>query len=506
MSLSFLRGLLPFVSLAVAGALLAPTAAARTQAATADVTSLKITPDGRRVLYTADPSSDDAFELFSVPIAGGVSVRLNPRPVPGGDVVRYEVAPGARRAVFLGDLEADEVFELWSSPVNGRAPVKLGPPLVAGGDVIDFAISADGRWVVLLADAERDEVFELYSVSILGGPVVKLNAPLDAASDVSLFRIAPESRHVIYQADANAPGSHELYSVPIAGGPSTQLSQGLGPRARVVLSKATKYVVFSTDLGTGSLRLFSAPIAGGSLNELTDPRFRFLDAVTIHPDGARVLYVGTPTGSGEELVSVPLTGGPTTPLGLPGVDQRVDEFHLSADGAWATYHLETGDVDLGLFSVSLRQGTAFELAGPHVFDLTAITPDSRRVLFAQSVPGSPFEFWSQPVEGGPSAPLEGVNLYSYVVSPDSAHVVTLGSEAGSFVPGLFRVSTAGGARQRLNQPLVAGRNLVAYEISADSARVAYIADADQRGVFELFSVPIGGGPALQLNPEFLTLR
>jgi len=41
------------------------------------VREARISPDGSRVVYLADQDADELLELYSVPIDGGMSMRLN---------------------------------------------------------------------------------------------------------------------------------------------------------------------------------------------------------------------------------------------------------------------------------------------------------------------------------------------------------------------------------------------------------------------------------------------
>ena len=128
-------------------------------------------PDGTRVLYHADQNSDEVFELFSVSATGGTPVRLNGPLVLDGDVRRegLQFSPNGSRVLYTADQQTDETFELFSVASQGGAAVKLSGALVAGGDVADDAIfSPDGSRVLYRADQNTDEVVELYQRVRLG--------------------------------------------------------------------------------------------------------------------------------------------------------------------------------------------------------------------------------------------------------------------------------------------------------------------------------------------------
>jgi hypothetical protein len=174
------------------------------------------TPDGSRIIYVADRQTDDVLELYSVPAAGGASVKLNGNLGTTGSVNPFVVSISAdgSRAIYHADQETDETFELYSAPVAGGPFSKLNGALVAGGDVIYALISPDGSLVVYTADQEADDVTEIYGVPITGGAASKLNGPLVSGSDVAAFsiQISPYNNVAIYMADQEVAGIRELFA------------------------------------------------------------------------------------------------------------------------------------------------------------------------------------------------------------------------------------------------------------------------------------------------------
>jgi Tol biopolymer transport system component len=131
-----------------------------------DVEDFEISPDGAYVVYLADADTDEIVELYSVPMSGGTSVRLNSTLVTGGDVGSgFVISPDSSRVVYGADQDTFGVWELYSVPIGGPASagVKLNGPLVAGGDVSKCLISPDSSQVVYRADQDTDAVDELYA-------------------------------------------------------------------------------------------------------------------------------------------------------------------------------------------------------------------------------------------------------------------------------------------------------------------------------------------------------
>jgi dipeptidyl aminopeptidase/acylaminoacyl peptidase len=83
-----------------------------------DVHDFQIGPDGGQVVYRADQEQDDTFELYRAPLLGGMATKLSPPPVAGGEAGFPTVpsfSPDGRRLVFLADPEADGRRELYAA-------------------------------------------------------------------------------------------------------------------------------------------------------------------------------------------------------------------------------------------------------------------------------------------------------------------------------------------------------------------------------------------------------
>ena len=194
------------------------------------LTTWVVSPDGARVVYLGDQDTIGVWEVYSTALLGGSSpVKLSGTMTTGGDAwANIEITPDSSRVVYWADQTTDQVFELYSAPIDGSSgATKLNGALAAGGSVDwTFLISGDSSRVVYLADQNTDEVFELYSVPVGGGASVRLHDPSPAAADVqaSSFRLLDDSSQVIYIADQDTDEVFELYSSNIAGGSAVRLS------------------------------------------------------------------------------------------------------------------------------------------------------------------------------------------------------------------------------------------------------------------------------------------
>ena len=196
-----------------------------------------ISADSSKVVYRSDEDVNDVVEVYSVPVAGGTPTRLNPSfalPVPTAlDVLDFAISPDSTRVVYRADQNVDTLNELFSVPIGGGTSTKLNRSLASGGDVQNFRISPNGLWVIYGADQDADTVDELLGVPITGGTVLDLSGPLASGGDVVLcapsctastavaaYDISSTSLDVLYAADETSNDQVELYDASLGGPPS----------------------------------------------------------------------------------------------------------------------------------------------------------------------------------------------------------------------------------------------------------------------------------------------
>jgi dipeptidyl aminopeptidase/acylaminoacyl peptidase len=175
--------------------------------------------DARAVFLatTADFSSGPK-ELWSVSIQSRINgTKLSDLLIDGREVTSFRLSKDGRYAVFLANKDDAAKQELYSVPIDGSAaPVKRSGTLVMGGNVIDYAISDNSQRIVYRADKDVDGRVELYSVPISSGSGMKIVDVAAATGDVDLFLISPDSSRVVFRADLDTNDKQELYSVGIA--------------------------------------------------------------------------------------------------------------------------------------------------------------------------------------------------------------------------------------------------------------------------------------------------
>lgn len=180
-------------------------------------------------------------ELYRVPLDGGMTSKINLPLQPNHHVINHRITPDGTRVVYVvGTLPIDpysnpKYTDLYSVPIAGGTSIKLNGTLDPNGNGLNygFRISPDSQYVVYKGDQETvsDTLYQLYSVRTDGStPSVKLNGLLLPADSVYTpdvkndYMITPDSKGVLYRAETTNFGLADLFSVPINGGAAFKLN------------------------------------------------------------------------------------------------------------------------------------------------------------------------------------------------------------------------------------------------------------------------------------------
>ncbi|MCB8984946.1 MAG: hypothetical protein H6659_14035 [Ardenticatenaceae bacterium] len=484
-----------------------------------DVTwNFQISEDSSRVVYVADQSTDEVFELYSVPLDGSLPpTKLNGTLV---NPVFIDISANSSWVVFTADNTG-----LYSVPLDGSLPpIKLNDPLPTGGVISPWSsrISPDSSQVVYLTNEYTDYVVELFSVSInRSTSPIQLGLSQALVGDVLNSQISADSNRVVYIADQDIDGVNEIYSVPVNGWPlptklNTPLILGQEVREDFLISADSSQVVYLTDQDTDDVfELYSVPINGSTLPvKLNSPLvsgYGVFYGYQISPDSGRVVYQADQNNDYVlELYSVPIDGSaPPVQINtsMPS-GHSLSSFQISADSQYVIYRADQDTVGLDeLYSVPLDGSTpATKLnstlpSGSEVVQFQ-ISADGSQVVYSikDSMMSYITELYSVPIEGG-TAPIKlndplgpGGSLNAvFQISPDNGCVVYIADYDYMSNAELYSVPLDRSTPPvKLNDTLVTGGEVKDFQISADSTRVAYRADQEVQYVTELYSVPIDG--------------
>jgi Tol biopolymer transport system component len=486
----------------------------------------RLRPDGDELLFRAQPDGFGTIELFAVPLdASALPRRLNGPLIPAGDVDHYTLSPGGEGVVYRADRTVNEAFELSGVRIDGGPVVAYNPPFAPGpvvGDVQSFAVSPDGERVLYRADQDVDQAFRLSLARTDGrGEPRELTAGLaEASSAFTGYALSPDgTRAVFLFAESPGSASGDLYSVALDA-PSAPLR--IDDRSRVYaqaleVDAQSERVVYlhQRTLFDAFYELCSARLDGSGLALTLTPPSGNVSAYRLAPDGSAAIYLADHAAAGRvELHRVPLDGSAAAlrlGAGLPATAD-VTAFAIAPDGLRVAFLADIdADEVVELWSVPADgSGPALKLSAAPVAggDVThlAITPDSAHVVYrADAVIDGTFELFRVPLAGGAVVPLTALPpgaaaQADFAVSPDSAHVLFRAYPGGASAFEFFRAPSDGSAAPVvLSGPMVAGGGVGQFELAADGARVAYRADQHVVGVLELHSVPLAGGPSTRLQ-------
>jgi roadblock/LC7 domain-containing protein len=509
-------------------------------AATGDVADYRFSPDGKFIVYIADPTTDNVTQVFSAPTAGGAPTPLSSNVIASG-ISNLAISPDSRHALYLmSDSVRNDVY---SVPISGGVSLKLSAGMQVSGSVSSFAVSPDGSSVVYLADRETDGVNELFRVPVGGGAPVKLNPPLAVGRSVGQFAYSPNGSHVVYIADQNTDDVFELFAVPAAGGAAVRLSGNQvleGDVQSFEIAPNSARVVYQADQRTdGVIELFSALIAGGGVANLNVTMvagggigcrgvpFIFGSIIImrykISPDSTRVVYCADQSINDDiELFSVPIDGAaPPVKISGPLAPQGdVLTFDFNGSGSQVIYRADQiSDTVDDLFAVPVGGGSIQRLSGP-------FPPDSRGVLefrVAKSVDRVAFvaaqavsstaELFESPLAAGSARRVHppiasGTGVIQSFLSIFGGNTISFAQNdkrvvyaANAIGDGTVRAYSApllqAGAVVTLNGPLVISGNVFGVIANPVDNTVLYLADQDTDEIAELYKsadVKVAGGP------------
>ena len=163
---------------------------------------------------------------LGVALTGTAAGRVVNRKISVGEVGWYQLSPDGRYVVFTADTRADGTDDLYSVPTAGTVPVKLNPALAAGVSVRQLQ-HLTGQPEGRLHDrpGRRSEETKIYAVPIAGGPRVDLVGAVVPGGEIDTFQISPNSQGVVYESDRVELDFPDLWAVSMAGGSPVRLNE-----------------------------------------------------------------------------------------------------------------------------------------------------------------------------------------------------------------------------------------------------------------------------------------
>ena len=473
-----------------------------------------ISPDGQYVLYRADLTGGDQYQLYSVPVFGGASTQLNGQLTRAGDVSAFQISPDSTRVVYSADQDfLDSSGELYSVPINGGVAILLSDLLLSTSYF--FQISPDGQFVYFVQGDKQ-----LMKTPLVGGARTRLNdGPLPVGWGIRSLRVSVDGNHLVYRADAEQQGKHELYSLASNGGMPIKLNPPLDRMGNVgggnswlypenyAITPDNQYVIYLVDIdGDNMFDLYSSPINGGPAIKLNPPLPELSNAginFKITRDSSEVIFgiYGYYT-SPHMLYRTPVSGGEATLVS----DKLLGDFWLSGDDQQIIYRgVGPTAGSVALYMRVQGDGEAVQLNGPlapggTVQNDFVVSPNGDYVLYrAEEELVGVVELYQRALTidalprklSDASQTATFFDVIAFEVSSDNRYLVYL--TAWEADRRLYAVALGGDEAYRLDSQTVAAGKVERFELTPDGNHVVF------RSGGSLYSTSIGGGALARLD-------
>jgi Tol biopolymer transport system component len=454
------------------------------------VQSWQFSPNSRYVVYhLLERGVNGRPNLYSVPITGGLPVKLTPQLLAGGYIGHFAITPDSQYVIYIAEQETLGHRDLYRVPLTGGMAVKLN--LLNHGEVGvgDFKIDPDNARVVYLHDYHNQSAqFILYSVPITGGPSKQLNISFEDGKNVGFFDIDPVRDRVVYVANRDTLGHNGLFSVPIAGGAVTKISMpnmDVANGFEIYRSPSSPIVVFSAAAsGSNSANLYRNPTDGSGV--LTKLNYPFASNETVigyqvSPDGLQVVYnvavssATNPNPARGNLYSVPFISGESlsiSPAATPGFGVIGNRFFITADSQRVAYEQQQNEmVNPVLESVALNSSQRkflYSRGSGEQLGEWKVSPNGQRVVYITS---PSYSAYSIPTTGGAQTPLGQGNFLPLLITPDSSRVIYPTNQlSGNW--DLYSQLTGGGEARNLSL-LPSGAEVIRASINPDGRWIVF---------------------------------
>ncbi len=483
------------------------------------VQTFQISPDSTQVLFRAGVIGPSRYELLRVPIDGGPWTRVNAIGPSGGDVREgWRCTSDGSRVVYVADFTTNNVWELYSARLDTvETHTTLSGPAIANSEVEAFWIAPDEQSVVYTANHAGLGRRELFSAPIDGSaPAVEIG-DWDGGREALDVAVTSDASTVVFRADRDVNNRYELYRVPLAGGATpVRLSQAFstGDVDAFVLSPDDSTVVFRGDLDTAEPELWSVPLVGGAPQPVNDPlpTGGSVEEFAVTADSARIVYrADQNVALRSELFSAPLDAS-QAPVGLnlaPVAGGSVQSpWELTADGASVVFRADldtAGQVELYRASVLGADVSHQRLSAPlptrarDVLSFQLATDGLRATYLADVFANGDYDLFSVPLDAS-VAPVQLNAPFPLVPSGGAVQAVHVGdgriayrSSSNTWNTRVHVTALDGsGVPTLLSDPGAEdGTSLNVFFLNHDATRVQWLSsDPPTSFSRELFSAPL----------------
>jgi len=471
-----------------------------------DVQEFRISLDGQYVVYLADQTIDEVSDLYSVPLSGGVPVRID------SGVVDFAITPDSQTLVYSRAVATvtKVLYTMFRVPLAGPGDQKqvLVEDFGQGGYFQYLQFTPDSQHLVFVGPSEDLSFWQLQSLSLVDShePSVRFPGPFALySSDEDRYEISSDSRWVVYQSRSQGEGLPASLFLASVAGPVDQVVMLEESIFGLQVSADHQWLVYKTDQDhNGSYEVHSRPFQmSGETNYLCESD---LYPETISPDSQWVICGNRSLVPMEGPASAVI---PFDTAWLPaGYLPDGVKVTFSPDSQWLIYTISpwcSGPActnnSLSVYAAPLQ----FPLVTPHKLNLVdenatshyyEVTPDSRYLLYAVQ---STHTLYRVPLDGTSSqsqivysGEADGSNFKSPAFTSDGQKLVTSIGNFTAFPPTshIYQTPMEFTQWQIISTSHLPDHRVGEYLILPNNLQVVYSGALDQSDVYELYVASI----------------
>jgi hypothetical protein len=318
------------------------------------------TPDGTKVVYIADESTNGDSELY-VSDSDGTNKRKLQGVPSGRDVKYFIISPDSLRVAFLMDINTSGMYDLFTINIDGTGLTQLNQGLNNAAHTVSrtFKFTPDSSKVVFVTN-EITGVRNLFIANPVS-PVNRTQLNTSGKAPVSsVFEIAQNGSRVVYK-ESSDPAHPNIRSVQPSSTGDIQLNPNftlpasgasdfsISPTSSKVVYRANQdndaiYELYAVNLdGTGSVNKINGSIvSGGSVQpiqfKITSNGSKVVYIADQQTDEIFELYVSNIDGSNNLKINGALEN---STIGINKTETSVIDFKLTDDNLKAIFRTQT---------------------------------------------------------------------------------------------------------------------------------------------------------------------
>ena len=472
----------------------------------------QFSPDGKEIAYAWVSGKNELPDVYVKLLGDGAPVRLLPQQAGVGHVVptwspdgRYlacvrferlpDPAPDPNKSLteqMKERMAARRPAAVYVVPATGGEEKKL----FEAGDISDLRWSPDGKWLLAAERSNWQQPTSLYRTSLDGAERVRLTFPPENYTGDSEPAFSPDGKLIAFSRNFSS-GAFDVFIMSASGGEPRRLTNDGEHISGIAFSQNGQDVIFSSARGGGERRgLWRVPVSGGAPRQLpfgTDNA----GAPAVSPVGNHLAFVQTTYSDKIWAYDIPAPGESPSP-GRAAIASRQLQVapQFSPDGRRVTFaSTRSGSWEIwvsspdGTNAIQLTKFGGRQTGSPHW------SPDGKQIAF-DARPEKHSEIYVIDAEGGEPRRLTRSGDKDAVVpnwSQDSRWIYYASNAGGNW--DLWKTLLGGS-----NKPVQVTTHGGFAPFESRDGKTLYYAKWNEAGVY---SMPTGGGPETLVTGELL---